>query len=50
MKKFGYFLAGLDFVFVLLNIYLGITYGQPISWMAACGCLIAGIYILVTNN
>jgi hypothetical protein len=50
MKKFGYFLAGLDFVLVPLNIYLGITYGQLTSWITATICLIGGICILVTNN
>lgn len=50
MKKFGYFLACLDFIFVPLNIYLGITYGQPASWIAATLCLIGGIGLLITNN
>jgi hypothetical protein len=50
MKKFGYFLAGLDFILVPLNIYLGIIYGHPTSWIAATTCLIGGICVLVTNN
>ena len=50
VKKFGYFLACLDFVLVPLNIYLGINYGQPTSWITAAICLIGGICVLVTNN
>ena len=50
MKKFGYFLACLDFVLVPLNIYLGINYGQPTSWITTAICLIGGICVLVTNN
>lgn len=50
MKKFSYVLAGLDLIFVPLNIYLGITYGRPISWIAATLCLIGGIGIFITNK
>lgn len=50
MKKFGYILAGLNFALVLPNIYLGITYGRPMSWIAATACLVCGICILVINK
>ena len=50
MKNFSYVLAGLDFILVPLNIYLGITYGHPISWIAATASFVCGICVLVINH
>ncbi len=43
MKKYSYMIAGFDFTLVFVNIYLGFARNNPLSFLAAGICLIAGI-------
>lgn len=47
MKKYGYMVAGFDFTLALVNIYLGFTRNNPLSFLAAGICLTAGISAMI---